>query len=286
MTTRKRIGELLVEAGAITESTVQAALARQKGTGKRLGVVLEEMGAISEKDIAAALSRQFGYKLVRDFAKYRFPAEVLALIDAEQALKSMIFPLKLEDKTLYLAMMNPLDMEIIDSVAFRTSLRIIPCVTTAQDVQEAVSRHYLQRGQESEEGGWWKILVVDDQEMVRLAIVAALRKEGYTLLQAENGAEGIKIALQQKPHLIILDTVMPRMDGYEMFRSLQAGADTRGIPVVALSSKAAAEEEAKLLEMGYYDFVAKPVNPVRLLARVKRALRLVYGECGPVGRQG
>lgn len=284
MTRRKRIGELLVEAGAVNEAQVEKALERQKVTGKRLGIVLEEMGAISEKDIAAALSRQFGYKLVRDFAKFRFPTEVLALVDAEQALKSMIFPLKLEDKTLYLAMMNPLDVDIIDNVAFRTSLRIVPCVTTAQDIQDAVSRHYLQGGRESDEGGWWKILVVDDQEMVRLAIVAALRKEGYTLLQAENGAEGVKIVLQHKPHLVILDTVMPRMDGYEMFRSLQTNVDTRDIPVIALSSKAAAEEEAKLLDMGYYDFVAKPINPLRLVARVKRALRLVYGKDSPVGR--
>lgn len=284
MNKRKRIGELLVEAGAVSEATVQAALERQKGTGKRLGIVLEEMGAISEKDIAAALSRQFGYKLVRAFAKYAFPADLLALVNAEQALKSMIFPLKLGEKTLYLAMMNPLDMDIVDDVAFRTNLRIVPCVTTAHDIQEAVNRHYLQSGRQVEEGEWWKILVVDDQEMVRLAIVAALRKEGYTLLQAENGAAGLKLALQQKPHLIITDTVMPRMDGYEMFRALQANADTRNIPVIALSSKAAAEEEAKLLDLGYYDFVAKPINPLRLTARTRRALRLVYGEGGPPGR--
>jgi CheY-like chemotaxis protein len=285
MNKRKRIGELLVEAGAVTEATVQAALERQKGTNKRLGIVLEEMGAISEKDIAAALSRQFGYKLVRDFAKYTFPAELLALIDAELALKSMIFPLKQEDKTLFLAMMDPLDVETIENIAFRTNLRIVPCVTTAADIQEAVNRHYLQTGQQTEkEGGWWTVLVVDDQEMVRLAIVAALRKQGYTLLQAGNGAEGLKIALQQKPHLIITDTVMPRMDGYEMFRALRANADTSNIPVIALSSKAAPEEEAKILDMGYFDFVAKPINPVRLTARVKRALRVVFGEGGPPGR--
>jgi CheY-like chemotaxis protein len=284
MDKRKRIGELLVEAGAVSEAVVQAALEKQKGTGKRLGIVLEEMGAISEKDIAAALSRQFGYKIVRDFAKYTFPAELLALVDADQALKSMIFPLKLEDKTLYLAMMNPLDMATIDNLSFRTGLRIVPCVTTAADIQEAVNRHYLQAGQQTEKSEWWTVLVVDDQEMVRLAIVAALRKEGYSLQQADNGAEGLKIALQQKPHLIITDTVMPRMDGYEMFRALQANPDTRNIPVIALSSKAAAEEEAMLLDRGYFDFVAKPINPVRLTARVKRALRLVYGEGGPPAR--
>lgn len=284
MNRRKKFGEILVEAGAVSEAVLQSALQKQKGTGKRLGMVLEEMGVIAEKDIAVVLSRQFGYKTVRDFAKYTFSAELLALVDGGQALKFLIFPLKQEDKALYLAMVNPLDVETIDNLSFRTGLRIVPCVTTAGEIQEAVSRHYLHAGQQAEKSAWWTVLVVDDQEMVRLAIVAALRKEGYTLQQADNGAEGLKIALQQKPHLIITDTVMPRMDGYEMFRALQANAATRDVPVIALSSKAAAEEEAKLLDMGYFDFVAKPINPVRLTARIKRALRLVYGEGGPPGR--
>jgi CheY-like chemotaxis protein len=284
MNKRKRIGELLVESGAVSETVVKEALEKQKETNKRLGELLEEMGAISERDIAGALSRQFGYKLVRDFAKYNFPAEVLAHVEPERALNSLIFPLKQQEKTLFLAMANPLDMTTIENLNFRTGLRIVPCVTTASEIQEAVNRHYMQASRQAEQCEWWTVLVVDDQEMVRLAIVAALRKEGYILLQAENGVEGLKVALQQKPHLIITDTVMPRMDGYELFRSLRSNLDTHNIPVVALSSKAAAEEEAKLLDMGYFDFIAKPINPLRLQARVKRTLRLVYGEGGPPRR--
>jgi DNA-binding response OmpR family regulator len=71
------------------------------------------------------------------------------------------------------------------------------------------------------------------------------------------------------------------MDGYAMFRALQANNSTRKIPVIALSSRSTAEEEAKLLDMGYFDFVPKPINPVRLVARVKRSLKMVYGETPP-----
>jgi DNA-binding response OmpR family regulator len=71
------------------------------------------------------------------------------------------------------------------------------------------------------------------------------------------------------------------MDGLEMFRALQNNVVTRDIPVIALSSKAAAEEEARLLDLGYFDFIAKPINQVRLAARVKRALRSVYGQPAP-----
>jgi DNA-binding response OmpR family regulator len=79
--------------------------------------------------------------------------------------------------------------------------------------------------------------------------------------------------------------VMPRMDGYEMFRALQDNSTTRNIPVIALTSKAAAEEEAKLLERGYFDFIAKPINPVRVAARARRALRVTCCESGEPRRQ-
>lgn len=283
MNKRKKFGEILIEAGALTEEVLGRALAAQKGTGKRLGQVLEEMGIISEKDIAAVLARQFGYKTVSNIARHNFPESVLKLMDAETALKKFIFPLKLEEKTLYLAMVNPLDMETVDSIAFRNRLRIAPCVTTPTEIQEAVSRHYLKESEakKEEKPDWWTILVVDDQDLVRGAIVAALKRNGYNLVEATNGAEGVKAAFQQSPHLIITDTVMPRMDGNEMFRALQSNPATRTIPVIALSSKSAPEEEAKLLDMGFFDFIPKPINPVRLTARAKRALKFVYGETPP-----
>jgi CheY-like chemotaxis protein len=277
MSQRKRFGEILLEAGVVTEALLEEALQRQKGSGKRLGQVLEEMGEVSETNIAAALARQFGFRTVRGMAGYTFPEAVLGLVPGEEALKKLIFPLKVENKTLFLAMVNPLDMATIDNLTFQTGLRIVPCVTIPGEIQEAVNRHYFKRGQ-GKKTDWWTVLVVEDQEMVRAAVVAALKKLGYMTLEAANGAEGLKAACQHFPHLIVSDTVMPRMDGYEMFRSLQANPGTRDIPVIALSSKSAAEEEARLLEMGYFDFVGKPINPVRLLARVKRALKIVYGE--------
>jgi CheY-like chemotaxis protein len=280
---RKRFGEILVEAKVVSEEALNRALERQRGTGRRLGQVLEDMKVVTEKDIAAVLARQFGFKTVGNIARATFPPELLALVKAEAALKKLIFPLKVEGSSLYLAMVNPLDMEVIDNLSFKTHLRVIPCVTTPSEIQAAVSQHYYQQsdkpGEPAQElDNWWAILVVDDQELVRSAVVAALKREGYTLIEAENGAEGVKQAVQQKPHLIVTDTVMPRMDGYDMFRTLQGNQNTRHIPLIALSSRSTAEEEARLLEMGFYDFIAKPINPVRLVARVKRALKMVYGN--------
>jgi CheY-like chemotaxis protein len=280
MQRRKRFGEILVEAKVVSEEVLERALTRQRTSKRRLGQVLEEM---TERDIATALAQQFGVKTVANIARASFPPEVLALVGAEAAMSKLIFPLKAEGGVLYLAMVNPLDMDTIDSLSFKAGLRIVPCVTTPSEIQAAVGRHYYRDKETAAPAAadWWTILVVDDQDLVRSAVVAALRRQGYLLLEAENGAEGLRLAIQKKPHLIITDTIMPRMDGYEMFRTLQGNLQTKLIPVIALSSKATAEEEARLLDHGYYDFIAKPVNPVRLVARVKRAIRLVYGDSPP-----
>jgi CheY-like chemotaxis protein len=224
---------------------------------------------------------------VQNLASFSFPGEVLALLTSETALTKNIFPLKLEQKTLYLAMVNPLDMDTIDEFTFKTGLSVLPCVTTPGEIQAAVHQHYHDgRADESqaESSSWWTILVVDDQELVRATILATLKKSGYQTLEATNGADGLKVACQHHPHLIISDTIMPRMDGFEMFRALQATPHARKIPVIALSSKSTAEEEARLLDAGYYDFVPKPVNPVRLLARVRKSLKTAYGTDHPPAR--
>ncbi|MDT8443985.1 MAG: response regulator [Desulfuromonadales bacterium] len=282
MAKRMRFGEILVEAKVLNENQLQRALEKQKGTGQRLGQVLEEMGVVTERDIAAALARQFGFKTVANIARASFSKELLDLFDGDTAMNKMLFPLKREGASLFLAMVNPLDIETIENISFKRGLRIVPCVTTPTEIQSAVNRHYFKIVEQKQDpDSWWTVLVVDDQDLVRAAAVAALKREGYNLLEAANGADGLKVALQEKPHLIIADTIMPRMDGYEMFRAIQGNSSIKHIPVIALSSKSTAEEEAKLLEMGYFDFIAKPINPVRLVARTRHALRIIYGTSPP-----
>jgi CheY-like chemotaxis protein len=282
MAKRKRFGEILVEAKVVNERQLERALEKQKGTGRRLGQVFEEMGVVTERDIAAALARQFDFKTVANISRATFSKELLALFDGDTALKLLLFPLKQDGTSLFLAMVNPLDIKTIDNISFKSGLRVIPCVTTHTEILSAVNRHYFKIVEKTHEADtWWTVLVVDDQDLVRAAAMAALKRAGYDLLEASNGAEGLKVALQEKPHLIIVDTVMPRMDGYEMFRAIQGNLSIKHIPIIALSSKSTAEEEAKLLEMGYFDFIAKPINPIRLVARVKHALRINYGTTPP-----
>ena len=275
---RKKMGEILLEKDVISKEDLDKALLRQKSSQKPIGQILEDMDVILEEDIAQALATQFGFPYVKRFARYKFPADVLAKIDPDTALAQLVFPLKIDKKTLYLAMSNPLDMALQSDLAFKLAMRISPCVATPEEVKAAIRKHYLtDLPLDETQSDASTILLVDNQEIVLGAAEAALKKDGYAVYKARNGAEGLKVATQLEPDLIITDIVMPRMDGMEMFRALQAHSDINEIPVIALSAKSSPEDEYKLLEMGFFDFIAKPINPTRLLARTRRALRLRQG---------
>lgn len=270
---RKKMGEILIEKEIISQKDLDRALLKQKENHKPIGKILEDMEVVLEEDIAKALSQQFGFPYVRKFAQYRFPAEVLDKLGSETALANLVFPLKIEKKTLYLAMANPLDMAFQSDLSFKLALRISPCVTTPSELKRAIKKHYLSDTQVEKVDWIPNILLVDNHEIVLSAAEAALKREGYAVYKASNGIEGLKIASQLLPDLIITDIPMPRMDGTEMFKALQANDEVAKTPVIALSTKSTPEEEYRLLDMGFYDFIPKPINPLRLQARAKRALQ-------------
>ncbi len=271
------MGEILLEKELISRKELDQALIRQKRTKKPLGKILEDMDVILEEDIAKALSTQFGFPYVKRFSRYKFSTEVLSKVDAETALTHLVFPLKVDQKTLYLAMTNPLDMALQNDLSFKLEMRISPCVATPEEIKAAIKKHYLGDDELPKQIDRSAIiLLVDSQEAVLNAAETALQKEGYTIYTATNGAEGLKMAVQLSPQLIITEIALSRMDGIGMFRALRTNNQSDDIPVIALSVRTTAEDEAELLDMGFYDFIPKPVNPVRLVARVKRALK----QCG------
>ena len=276
MSRRKRFGEILVDAKVLDEVTLSRALEKQKVSDMRLGEVLEDMGIISDRDVVLILARQFNCKTVSNISKHPFPEDVLGLVDCDTALEKGIFPLKAEGKSLFLAITNPLDLETLDNVAFQTGMRVVPFLTTPNEVQDAIRKHYI-KAAESKPAEELTVMVVDDQELWRAAFQGNLKKEGLRSVQYGSGAAALKAVLKERPHLVLVDAAMPGMNGVELFRVLQSNSVTRDIPVIALSAKASPEEEARLLEMGFFDFVAKPANQIRLMARVKRALKITYG---------
>ena len=273
MQQKKQLGTLLVEAGIISLKTLERALERQKGSGKRLGTVFEEMGVITESELVDAIASQFGFKTVKGFAGYSFPHSILAFVHEDMAVQKVIFPLKLQEGVLALAVTDPFDIDTFDYLTKKTGMKIIPVLSTRQEIMAAITAHYL-RGKE-DPSGRLKILVVDDSPTVTAIIAAALRKEGYAVTEATDGVEGLKHAITDKPDLIICDSVMPRMDGFALLRALRANNATALIPAILLTSKASGEDEQRAFEAGFLDFVSKPVQPIRVVSRVKHAFQII-----------
>jgi phosphoserine phosphatase RsbU/P len=118
-----------------------------------------------------------------------------------------------------------------------------------------------------------KILVVDDG-LERKLISHILKKYGYEVVEAGNGAEGLELASSLMPDLILLDILMPKLDGYEVYRLLQNDPQTAAIPVIFLTGMTDAEDKVKGLEMGAVDYITKPFDPGEVLARVRTHIKI------------
>ena len=117
------------------------------------------------------------------------------------------------------------------------------------------------------------LLVVDDQP-INIQALYRIFAPDHRVLMATSGAKALAVCKDDPPDLVLLDVVMPEMDGHEVCARLKADEATRNIPVIFVTSHTDAEEETKGLELGAVDFIAKPVNPVVVRARVKTHLTL------------
>jgi len=117
-----------------------------------------------------------------------------------------------------------------------------------------------------------KILLVEDQEMNRDMLSRRLRKRGYEVVIAVDGAESVEKASSESPDLILMDMSLPVMDGWEATRILKADEQTRAIPVVALTAHAMSTDRDKALEAGCDAFETKPIDLPRLLETMEKLL--------------
>ena len=117
------------------------------------------------------------------------------------------------------------------------------------------------------------ILVVEDEEDIRELLRYNLAKEGYQVACAASGEEAVKAATAAPPDLVLLDLMLPGMDGLEVCRPLKGEPRTRSIPIIMLTAKGEEADIVTGLELGADDYVTKPFSPRVLLARIRTALR-------------
>ncbi|HKU56290.1 MAG TPA: response regulator [Gaiellaceae bacterium] len=117
-----------------------------------------------------------------------------------------------------------------------------------------------------------RVLVSDDEDDVRDLVVYRLSRSGYDVVEALDGEEAFRLATEQTPDLIVLDVMMPRVDGYELTRRLRAEPATSRVPVILLTARTQENDVSQGFEAGADDYLKKPFNPDELLARVRAVL--------------
>jgi two-component system cell cycle response regulator DivK len=117
-----------------------------------------------------------------------------------------------------------------------------------------------------------RILVVEDQPDNRRIVRDLLASVGYEMIEATDGETGVRLALEQRPELILMDIQLPGLDGYEATRRIKAEPALRDVPIIVVTSYALSGDDAKARAAGADDYVAKPFSPRQLLAMIRRHL--------------
>lgn len=118
-----------------------------------------------------------------------------------------------------------------------------------------------------------KILIVDDEEHIAELIRYNLINNGYKVITANNGVDAVKLAIEEKPNLILLDLMIPGKDGYDVCKEVRSNSEIRNMPIIMLTAKSEEVDKILGLELGADDYITKPFSVRELLARVKAVLR-------------
>jgi DNA-binding response OmpR family regulator len=117
------------------------------------------------------------------------------------------------------------------------------------------------------------VLIIDDDELLIMLLEHKLGQRGLNVQSASDGQDGLLAAIESKPDLVVLDVMMPTMDGFEVLRRMKEHADTREIPVIMLSAKRLEDDVVNGLNLGAADYLVKPFMPEELLLKIQRLLR-------------
>jgi two-component system alkaline phosphatase synthesis response regulator PhoP len=120
-----------------------------------------------------------------------------------------------------------------------------------------------------------KTLIVDDEAPIRLLCRVNLEAEGIEVLEAPDGARGLDLARSEKPDVILLDVMMPGLDGWNVAETLLGDAETSAIPIIFLTARADLRDRVRGMDAGGLDYVTKPFNPVELASLVREVVDAV-----------
>ncbi|HJV64434.1 MAG TPA: response regulator [Geomonas sp.] len=276
METRPKLGEIFVENGILTGKTVERMLQISKRVNKRFGTLLEELELVTSDELAVALASQHACRVASNFAGLSFSAELLATIPLEVAMQNYIFPLKLENNRLALAIADPTEMRVVRNLSVERGLSITPYVATRREIYTAICRNYLKKEVRNSEAH--TVLLVENDRQLGATFADVLGRQGYRVIRVSDGQEACQALLTEKPQAVVTDHDLPNPHENGFFVALKTTPELSLIPVILVAGSCSPEEEIKAFERGFFDFIQKPVREATLVTRVKRALQFSQGN--------
>ncbi|MDK9716825.1 MAG: response regulator [Trichlorobacter sp.] len=279
MSQKKLLGEILVNKGILSPVTVERMIALANREQKRFGWFLEDKGLITGNELSAALAEQFNMKHLTNIEQYSYPKQLLALITPETALEFNLFPLRQEGTNLLMAVTDPTDMKMANNIAQNQGKTAVPVVVSREAFFAAFCKHYLGRQIQRPKGE--TVLIADDDKLTREILKEILERNGFRVLLAADGMEAYKEIVASRPQVVLTDKEMPNFDGFQLIKLVRAIHDLKSIPVILISDKTTDEDEARLFDLGFFDFMSKPIKAVTLISRVKRAMTVSGASAEP-----
>jgi DNA-binding response OmpR family regulator len=145
-------------------------------------------------------------------------------------------------------------------------------VTTLDEVNRVLAAEPSNAGKKHDKA---RVLVVDDDQITRMLVKLLLEKEGYDVIEGENGRHAVELAHREHPDLLIIDLHMPEMDGYHAIEHIRRDMALATLPVMVLTAENGPGVEHRVLEMGADDYAHKPFDPAALISRVRAVFRRI-----------
>ena len=171
-----------------------------------------------------------------------------------------------------MAVADPTDMKMVNNIAKNKGVAIVPVVVSRKDLFAAVCKHYLGKKAISSQKN--TVLIADDDKMTREMLKGILEAKGFNVILAVDGMVAYKEIVANRPQVLLIDKEMPNLDGFALIKLLKTIHELKSIPAILISNKTTDDDESKLFEMGFFDFMSKPIKAVTLVSRVKRAMNV------------
>ncbi|OFW00316.1 MAG: hypothetical protein A3I61_00015 [Acidobacteria bacterium RIFCSPLOWO2_02_FULL_68_18] len=233
-----------------------------------------------ERAAYEALSAATGIPLI-DLESTEVSPLALRLVPEPLARRHLVLPIAEDNRSLTYATAQPFAAEVDTDLSLTSGRQADPRLARPSQLTPALDRCYPRSsGVEprrapicgraaSTAPGARRVLIVDDDRMIRMLVGLLLQRGGYQVLEARNGREGIDMAVAHRPDLLITDLLMPEVDGYETLSALRADEACARMPVIVLTADSGPEVERTVLSLGADDYLIKPFDAEVLLRRVR-----------------